>query len=103
MNLFIRANGRVLSDLRANKDLLTATTDQLVVVRETIGEMTDATNYNDGEITKHVKSNSEQLSVVKASICATNALVVESLKVEPLFNKNFIFESQKLTATAFLL
>ena len=55
--------------------------EEVVVVRETLGEISDAMNYSDNEFTKKVKANADSLSVIKASICATNALVTESLKV----------------------
>ena len=71
----------MISDLHHNKDLLETSAGEIVVVRETLGEITDAVNYNDVEFTKKIKANADSLSVIKASICATNALVTESLKV----------------------
>ena len=79
-NIFSNTD-RLISDLHHNKDLLETSADEIVVVRETLGEITDAVNYNDGEFTKKIKANADSLSVIKASICATNALVTESLKV----------------------
>ena len=65
--------------------------EEVVVVRETLGEINDAMNYSDNEFTKKVKANADSLSVIKASICATNALVTESLKVGRVYKYTLFF------------
>ena len=76
-----------ISELHQNKSLIETSNSELVILKETIAELTEATNFSADEVSKQLctllnsKTGNPETAGISSKLSAMNALLTEVLKV----------------------